>query len=246
MRLLPWIVAMAMDRPYGSWESPITSQAITAGSVGISSLKVADNQNDKVYWIEMRPQEGGRHVLCQYTPTGRVDVTPPDSNVRTRVHEYGGGAVTMSSDGVYYSEFTTQQLHHYTFGSTNSVPLTPPGNVYRFADGDVTRDMLFCIREDHSHSTPKDVVNEIVAVPTTTAQSIMTVMATGNHFYDPTTPSWPTLLGIIPTCRGMPHVSRLSVYHHHWKNLRTRTRQHTRPLLEWMEIHRSCSPSGIP
>jgi len=36
------------------------------------------------------------------------DVTPgPDSgfNVRTRVHEYGGGAYVLSADAVYFSNF---------------------------------------------------------------------------------------------------------------------------------------------
>ena len=40
------------------------------------------------------------------------DVTPKSSNVRTRVHEYGGGAVTFGSGAnqLYFSEFATQQL----------------------------------------------------------------------------------------------------------------------------------------
>jgi dienelactone hydrolase len=212
-----WALTGMMDRPYGSWESPITSQAITAGSVGMSSLKVLvnsgdddsndddDTKKDLVYWIEMRPQEGGRHVLCHYDngdDNGRVDVTPPNANVRTRVHEYGGGAVTMTTTrgSIFYSEFTTQQLHHYMYNKTttsssesssSSVPLTPPGNLYRFADGvhDNKRDVIFCVREDHTNPQPKHVVNEIVAVKTTPtpthedSESTMTVVATGNDFF---------------------------------------------------------------
>ena len=38
--------------------------------------------NDNVYWLEGRPQEGGRNVLCRLENGQRVDVTPPDCNVQ--------------------------------------------------------------------------------------------------------------------------------------------------------------------
>ena len=54
-----------VDRPYGAWESPITSKAITAGSVQLGGPSVCGKD---VYWLEGRPQEGGRYVLCRYAP----------------------------------------------------------------------------------------------------------------------------------------------------------------------------------
>jgi len=64
--------------PYGSWKSPISSAAITAGSIRLGGM----HSSNSLYWIEGRPQEAGRQVLCQ---EGK-DVSPQDSNIRTRVH----------------------------------------------------------------------------------------------------------------------------------------------------------------
>ena len=91
---------MSVDKPYGSWSSPITSKSITAGSVKLGNVHYNPHTNN-LYWLEGRPQEAGRNVLCKYDPLndnaserGGIDVmSSEESNVRTRVHEYGGGAV---------------------------------------------------------------------------------------------------------------------------------------------------------
>ncbi len=61
------------------------------------------------YWAEGRPSEKGRQVIVRKTPDGVVsDVTPGvDSgfNVRTRVHEYGGGASWMGAKDLYFTNF---------------------------------------------------------------------------------------------------------------------------------------------
>ena len=48
--------------PYGSWKSPITSDLIVKGSIGVGSVKL-DGRD--VYWLEMRPSEGGRSVIVR-------------------------------------------------------------------------------------------------------------------------------------------------------------------------------------
>ena len=187
--------AAALDVPYGAWESPITSKAITAGSVGIGGLNVDAAGN--LLWLEGRPQEGGRYALCRYDPDSpdksernAVDVTPKDSNVRTRVHEYGGGAVTLGTDGeIFYSEFGTQRVMKLAADGSEPTPITPDceGCRYRFADGyyDADKSRLIMVREDHTNPAPKDVVNEIVSVDANGAsvEEEIQVLATGNDFY---------------------------------------------------------------
>jgi len=201
--------AMAMsDKPYGTWESPITSQSITAGSVGIGNLKVvsslANSDENTLYWTEMRPKEGGRYVLCQYATfattkneRNAVDVSPQDANVRTRVHEYGGGAVvTGAGDGaIFYSEFATQRLHKLSVlvegdkpSILSSTPITPADKPYRFADGvcSAQHGKVYCVREDHTNPAPKDVKNEIVSVPAMPSDNDddnIQVLAMGNDFF---------------------------------------------------------------
>src|SRR6266542_5516331 len=97
---------------YGSWESPITSDLIVKETIGLSQVRI---DGDDIYWIEMRPSEGGRQVIIRRTPDGRIsDVTPPGFNARTRVHEYGGGEYAVHHSNVYFSNFADQQLYRQT------------------------------------------------------------------------------------------------------------------------------------
>jgi Tol biopolymer transport system component len=126
-----------------------------------------------------------------------VDVTPKQSNVRTRVHEYGGGAFLFASDNddtttLFFSEFATQQLCKLSLtedGNKEPEPITPKSTTgayqYRFADGvyDEKRKVIFCVREDHGEdgsASPKDVKNEVVAVDVATGK--MRVLVTGYDF----------------------------------------------------------------
>src|SRR5690349_19247859 len=97
------------EAPYGAWKSPITSDLIVSSTVSLGSIQI-DGRD--VYWLEGRPQEGGRQVLVRRTPNGdATDVTPPPFNVRTRVHEYGGGAYIVSNGVVVFANFADQQLY---------------------------------------------------------------------------------------------------------------------------------------
>lgn len=144
-----------------------------------------------MFWLEGRPQEAGRNVLCRHDPDNAnkserngVDVSPKESNARTRVHEYGGGAVVFgkNTQEIYYSEFTTQRLCKL-FKDQTSQPITPEGDRFRYADGVLSEDgsTLYCVREDHEKPEPANVVNEVVSVDTNDGS--MKVVATGNDFY---------------------------------------------------------------
>src|SRR5215210_3203818 len=133
--------------PYGSWRSPITSELIVSGSISLGSCAI---DGDDIYWIEGRPTEGGRNVLVRRTRDGAIrDVTPPPLNVRTRVHEYGGGAFAVQGGTVYFSNFTDQRLYRQQTGGEPQ-PITPEADL-RYADMavDGQRGRIICVREDH-------------------------------------------------------------------------------------------------
>src|SRR5262245_26646123 len=101
--------------PYGSWKSPITSDLIISGTVGLGEVAVS---GDDIYWIESRPSEGGRSVIVRRTPDGRIsDVIPSGFNARTTVHEYGGGSYIVDGGTVYFSNFADQALYRLERGS---------------------------------------------------------------------------------------------------------------------------------
>ncbi|HIK15604.1 MAG TPA: S9 family peptidase [Leptolyngbyaceae cyanobacterium M33_DOE_097] len=163
--------------PYGSWRSPITSDLIVAGTIGLGSARF-DGSN--IYWTELRPTEKGRNVLVRRTPDGQtLDVTPDPFNVRTRVHEYGGGSYLAHQDVVYFSNFSDQRIYRQEVGQLPT-PITPEV-AWRYADGvmDATRDRLIYVREDHMGDG--EAVNTLVAVPLDGSEQ--TVLVSGNDFY---------------------------------------------------------------
>ena len=147
--------------PCGSWRSGIPVEAVTAGFVRLAEARW---DGDDLLWLEGRPDDGGRATLVRLRPGGEpVDVSPPGVNVRTRVHEYGGGAYLAAGDVVVVSDFATGRLLRVAPDRT-AVPLTPDGP-FRFADLelDAARRRLLAVREDHSG--PGEAVSAIVAVP---------------------------------------------------------------------------------
>ena len=157
---------MPTRAPYGSWKSPITTELITAGRVSLSEPRFSDGN---LYWLEGRPAEKGRVVVVERDASGRIaDRSPKDVSVRTRVHEYGGGAWVVHGNTLYYSELSSQQIFRLDAGA-DPVPITPapePGIDFRYADGGVTPDGKLLISVRETHRAGGDVVNDIVAVPT--------------------------------------------------------------------------------
>ncbi|MGD1699572.1 prolyl oligopeptidase family serine peptidase [Dapis sp. BLCC M229] len=169
---------MTQIAPLGSWKSPITTDLIVAGTIGLSSITIDGND---VYWIEGRPSEGGRNVIVRHSPDGQTtDITPPPFNVRTRVHEYGGGAFLVADGTIYFSNFADQRLYRQTPG-TEPQPLTPEANL-RYADGviDKQRDRLICIQEDHTKGG--EPTNRIVSINLKNGEDIQ-ILAEGYDFY---------------------------------------------------------------
>ena len=151
---------MPTTAPYGSWQSPITTDLIVSGSIGLGQLA---SDGEDIYWVEMRSSEGGRMVIVKRTPDGEIeDVTPEPFSARTRVHEYGGGAFLVHEGVVYFSNYSDQRMYRQEFGGQPQA--ITPDVAMRYADGcfDATRNRIICVREDHT--AEGEPVNAIVAV----------------------------------------------------------------------------------
>ena len=165
--------------PYGSWKSPISSDLIVAESIRVGQPYF---DRDSICWVEQRPNEGGRNVLVRRTPDGGVvDLTPPPYNVRTRVHEYGGGAYAVSDGVVIFSNFSDQRLYRLDGGDAPR-PVIPEAAL-RYADAvfDRRRNLLFCVREDHRG--PGEAVNTLAKVKWDGDDAGGEVIVSGNDFY---------------------------------------------------------------
>ena len=175
--------------PYGSWASPITSDLIVASSIGLGDILV---DGSEIYWIESRPQEQGRSVVVRSSRDGhQADVTPavPQSgqgafNVRTRVHEYGGGAYLVSHGVVYLCNDADQRLYRQERGGAPLPVTEPPGKPrgLRYADGcmDPARKRMIWVCEDHTTGATQPV-NTLVDIALD--GSPPRILVSGNDFY---------------------------------------------------------------
>lgn len=165
--------------PYGSWPSPISAEMVASQSIRLGQIAI---DGEDIYWIEQRPEEGGRNVIVKCDATGNLsDLTPRPFNARTLVHEYGGGAFLVSEGIVYFSNFNDQRLYRLQPG-LNPEPITP-ASACRFADSvlDKKRNRIICVREDHS-SQNQEPTNCIGAVHFTKNHT-GEILISGNDFY---------------------------------------------------------------
>src|SRR3954468_2102473 len=157
---------MTSVSPTGSWPTPLTSELVVRAAARLGEVAV---DGDDVWWSESRPAEGGREVIVRRSADGTVaDVLPPPWNARTRVHEYGGAAWTVSGGTLWFTEFSDQRLYRLDAGSDTPVAVTPEPSVpagVRHADLLVTGSDVLAVRETHAEGdSPAEVVNEIVRV----------------------------------------------------------------------------------
>jgi dipeptidyl aminopeptidase/acylaminoacyl peptidase len=148
----------------GSWPSSISANQLAVGGVRLGDVRTS---GDELYWIELRPAEAGRTVVVHASPSGEPrDITPPDFNARTLVHEYGGGQYTAVGRTVFFSNFEDQRVYRQEDGAA-PVAITPEPKrprAVRFADFELSQDRntLYCVRETHPEGA--EAINEIVAL----------------------------------------------------------------------------------
>jgi dipeptidyl aminopeptidase/acylaminoacyl peptidase len=101
-------------RACGSWESPIGSADLVRGALRLSAPRL---DGGLLYWLEGRPDEGGRQVVMagELSDSGSLrslrEVSPEGHNVRTRVHEYGGGEYVVAGSWLFYVEDGDRSLY---------------------------------------------------------------------------------------------------------------------------------------
>ena len=162
---------------YGSWGSPITSDLAASGT----HLMEVMLDGDDVYWRELRPTELGRHVVMRAAKGRTEEVTPTPFNVRTLVHEYGGGAFLVADSIVYFSNYADQRLYRQRVGDQPQA-ITPVAKL-RYADGviDKRHRRIICVREDHT-VTAREAVNTLVSLHLD-GDDKGEVLVSGNDFY---------------------------------------------------------------
>ena len=147
-------------------------------------------EDGTVWWLEGRPSENGRVVLVKAGPGGDPeDVVPAGFNVRTGVHEYGGGAYCVHAGTAFVSNFDDQRLYRVDPDSS-PMAITPAvdDKKHRYADGRITPDgaLWIGVRERHTESgRSADVVNELVALSTDGSAEPRVIAACRDFYSNP-------------------------------------------------------------
>ena len=149
--------------PYGTWVSPVSVELMTEAAIALASLSV---DGTDLYWLEARPRENGRAVLCRRRADGVIeDLTSAPFNVGSRVHEYGGGAYAVAAGCVVFSERASGNVFLIEAGGGAPRKIeTPDGCRYADFEFDLPRRRVLAVREDHRGRPPTDPKAAIVAL----------------------------------------------------------------------------------
>jgi dipeptidyl aminopeptidase/acylaminoacyl peptidase len=149
--------------PFGSWPTPITSELVVRAANLPNGVCL---DGDLLWWSESRPEEGGRTAVLVRRPGGEViDAIGPTGNVRSAVHEYGGGAWWARDGVLWFVDWPTQRVARVEPGAAPVflTPEPPTPRSLRHADGDVSPDgqWILCVQEER-HADSREATNRIV------------------------------------------------------------------------------------
>jgi dipeptidyl aminopeptidase/acylaminoacyl peptidase len=171
---------MPVTAPFGTWTSPISAGRAARAALHFDTPLVVDG--DHVYWVEGRPHEGGRCALVRWSARdGATEVTPAGVSVRSRVHEYGGGAFAVCGGDVVISNDADRGLHRAGQGGELVVLSVEPGARYADLVFDRARARVLAIREDH-RAGQREPVASIVGVPLVPGGEVRALLS-GRDFY---------------------------------------------------------------
>jgi dipeptidyl aminopeptidase/acylaminoacyl peptidase len=174
-------VAGKRKAPFGAWPSPLSAEAVAEGSVRLGGLALDGHD---VYWTQSRPAEQGRLALLRKREGGTVEeVVRAPFSVRTRVHEYGGGAFAVAGGVVIFVNDSDQRL--YRIDTTRAAPrqaeaLTPAQGI-RYADLQIDRRLnrVVCVAErEREEGEPENFIASV-----SLASGLVSVLVRGADFY---------------------------------------------------------------
>ena len=168
---------------YGEWESAYSPEAVFSATVGFSELLV---DGDDLYWLEMRPAEGGRYAIVKKNKAGEIQtVLPQPYNVRNRVHEYGGGSYTVRDGIIYFVNYADERI--YRIGKESIIPVTPEknsdGSLGKYASLIISpnKEYLVFVYEKEFHGKQNE--NYLAMIKLSETMKEPTILSSGRDFY---------------------------------------------------------------
>ena len=149
--------------------TPLAATLVVAASPALREPRLAGG---RLFWLEQRPGEQGRTTLLMQAAGAPPQELTPGRNLRSRVHDYGGGCYAVAGPTVVFSDDSDRGLWRLELGAAGSAAplaepqrLTPPADPQQpraFADGliDPQRSRWIGVIEQHGR-------DQLVSVPLT-------------------------------------------------------------------------------
>ncbi len=181
------------DSGYGRWPSALSATDVAGAKVSLSELC---SDGTTLYWLESRPSEGGRVVLVRLADpahggTAPVDHSPAGVSIRSRVHEYGGGAMCLvpgRAPGAFAYVDQSDQRVWFGEGTGPRRPLTDeasPGEEHRHGGLCATPDgrWILAVREAHLSGAPRPEHRIVAVAVDPEAEPAEVILFGGRDFY---------------------------------------------------------------
>ena len=175
--------------PCGIWPSPLSPQDLANGNVRYGEPKLALKG---LVWPESLPDEGGRTTLmyAEISPNNPQNIPhhkallPAPWDIRSKVHEYGGGAYAIDQQTLFFVHAKNQQIYRFTLGYDKPpTPLTnAPNSRYANLVVHPSGEWLFCICESFSDKSEEHPVASVIAI-STQQDNCISEIACGEDFY---------------------------------------------------------------
>jgi dipeptidyl aminopeptidase/acylaminoacyl peptidase len=188
--------------------SPITTELVALAGHSFSDVQSdaggGGGGGGRVYFACRDPSKQGRATVQSVSSSSSaadedspvVVHTTESHNVRSAVHEYGGGAfcVGPGGEGVIYTNFPDHTVHWAMSADQEEVPrrIFPAAgeeatkSPCRFANFSVNEirgeTVLLAVQEDHTDPSPARVVNSVVTI-SLDGRGTIQMLASGNDFY---------------------------------------------------------------
>ncbi|HEY7774454.1 MAG TPA: S9 family peptidase, partial [Marinagarivorans sp.] len=188
--------------PFGHWPSPLSAQTLASGSARYGEPKIVTGG---IVWPQTLPEDAGRATLmfspftdssmrsANASPSGDgepIALLPAPWNIRSKVHEYGGGAYALDDvkQRLYFVNADDQQIYRYDLHDSGPPQPVTDRPLSRFADLVLHPfgQWLFAVRECFDSTDNQHPAASIVAIDLRQEAEppiAPRVLASGEDFY---------------------------------------------------------------
>ena len=144
----------------GEWRSPLSAEVVAQAGISVSWPQIV---GEDIWWVETRPNEGGRRVIVSQK---RGDLIAEPFSASHTVHEMSGRSYLGVAEGdtyrIYFANRSDQRIY-LKLGDSAPTPITPEtGGTDRYAEFIKVPNGIWCVREQVTGSTCKRQLIEVL------------------------------------------------------------------------------------